>query len=400
MSPKLHLSWISLVVFWFLLQPCHAGDLHLYELVRGEDVGDRDQVRALGLELKKAYKNGTVSIQEIEISKHPQNPFQGEFKKQIEAEVQKSKGDSFLALTVGNSGVSWVKSLSSIEGLKTCHLSHQITQDYLELLGRATVCILPKQSVTPKLLQSFKHSTTRLIQTQGVLHSLTLERSIEEFQKNRNSIPIPASSHLIGVILGGDAPDSKGQIHHFSKTDVESLADYTVKRAMKNSAAVLVLNGPRTGKYNPGTDQVNTSVHRDGVTDPITRSFVEKLQKKLPKTRVTLFDFQFGKPSLYKAVVGAIHETAGELYVPGESISMVTECEETLPGHVFVYENHAMSSTHFNFVKMEYQNGRINLISKEMKEYPLQGGLSPGSKSLPVPLGRQVAEELLKTLFY
>jgi hypothetical protein len=80
--------------------------------------------------------------------------------------------------------------------------------------------------------------------------------------------------------------------------------------------------------------------------------------------KIKLLDFQFGSPSMYKAVIGVTKINDGsEFWVPGESTSMISELID-LFGRITVYDHKAMLDTHRNHVSTEFNHGRINLLDR------------------------------------
>jgi len=81
---------------------------------------------------------------------------------------------------------------------------------------------------------------------------------------------------------------------------------------------------------------------------------------------VQLFDFQFGQPSFFHAVLGAIKATNGVIVVNGESTSMVAECTSVLaPTQIVLVRNGAMNHIHRKHVDQEFAVGRAALLKAD-----------------------------------
>jgi hypothetical protein len=103
-------------------------------------------------------------------------------------------------------------------------------------------------------------------------------------------------------------------------------------------------------------------VHRDGKIDFVTQTFMKELGTGLSQKQVQLFNFQFGQASPYKAVLSILHKTKGDLILPGESVSMISESVDELAGQVIVYDTPSMNPAHQAYVQSEFQSGSIHRL--------------------------------------
>ena len=166
----------------------------------------------------------------------------------------------------------------------------------------------------------------------------------------------------------------------------------------EKKAHLLILNGPRTGKHNQMTGEPVATSHRDGRVDAVTTAFIEGLQKQglNPGQDFTLFDFQFGKPSAYPGVLGALHATKSPIFVAGESTSMVSETADCLPGLVTAYINGAMNENHRKHCASEQEAGRINILENNDGNWKLLQEATVSNSKDSRPASRIIAESVKK----
>jgi mitochondrial fission protein ELM1 len=123
--------------------------------------------------------------------------------------------------------------------------------------------------------------------------------------------------------------------------------------------------------------------HGNGELDSVTAHFKEILETNLGKKRVKVFDFQFDQKTPYNSfdlVLGAVIATKGEIFVPGDSTSMISEAIDTMaPQRVIVYENSAMNEVHHSHIASEFKAGRAAILKEDQT---VTGPLST-SESVP-----------------
>ena len=274
-------------------------------------------------------------------------------------------GQKVVAITSGEYGAQVIAQLPEHENLITCHSSHQYAPSHPMLFGKAKIVALPTHAVDNVLRASYAHSptalvqtTTRLVQTIGVAHNLTRE----ELAYEATQLGLPADKDYMAVILGGDAEAPDRTMRYYTVEAAQALGAHLAAEARTHLCHLLILNGPRTGKHNPQTGAINEDAHK-GSVDPVTQAFVDTLRSKgLQEGSFTLFDFQFGVPSAYKAVLGTIaRQEDSMIFVPGESTSMISECIDTLPGKVTIFTHEAMSEVHHAHVESEYEAARARI---------------------------------------
>jgi hypothetical protein len=174
------------------------------------------------------------------------------------------------------------------------------------------------------------------------------------------------------------------------------LAAYIAPLVKQQNAHLLILNGPRTGKHDQKTGKVIETSHRNGHTDHITTTFIEglKVHGLVPGQDFTLLDFQFGKPSVYPVVLGALYVTRSPIFVAGESTSMVSEIVDCLPkGLVTAYTNNAMNENHVRHFKSEQAAGRIAVLENKDGKWQLLKALS-GDPKANRPASQIIAEAI------
>ncbi len=201
----------------------------------------------------------------------------------------------------------------------------------------------------PALELTFKE---RLVAMQAVPNTLKADELSGEKAKWNSTYPeeqIPdAPEGYIGVFLGGDAPEPNNRYHYWSEENAHQLGQKFGQMALQSGKFLLITNGPRTGKFypnsqdletiNPSTGKLNDPVVRQSENiawlsyhsltaehkmspdknriphalgaplDPVSAAFIQGvIDSGLNQARYRFIDFQFGK-SAYKAIISALVE--------------------------------------------------------------------------------------------
>ena len=313
----------------------------------------------------------------------------------IKEDIEKNLShEKVIVVGAGEGGIDGITDLSPNQNLIVCLSSHMFLERYNNpaLLKKVSFIALPMHASekAKKLLGK------KLIETIGVAHNRLSKEAIKAY-KDWGAKEVPPSSKYFGVILGGDAPVPESKdIKLFTEEDASHLADYVANNAQ--GAYILVLNGPRTGKYDKNRKEI-ASVHRQGQVDPITNLFKEQLAER-GVTQVKVFDFQHNTPenkpwvppyNCFDLVAGALKATNGVLFVPGESTTSISESIDVLsPGQVIVYNNSAMNDVHKAHVTSEFEAGRIAVLENYKTIIPRLSSSHPTS-----PATMAIAQKLL-----
>lgn len=371
--------------------PVHA--LKLYLLSDHDRVGDHNQVLGISSAMKKLSPQ--INIEDLNTK--------GETPAKINEAIDKDLShEKVIVVGAGEGGVSGLADITKRPNLITCLTSHMFLDQYKnkDLLEKVDFIALPSHIS----LEEKAALGSKLIETVGVAHNRRPHRETYETWNKE----LPPADLYVGVYLGGDAPTKTKEMKLFGEQDAAQLATYTmaVVQRFKDKGlrtSVLVLNGPRTGKYNDQGQEILT-VHREGKADPVTEFFAKKLAEKGIQYKV--FDFQHKTPenqkwvSSYDAfdlVIGAVKKTKGEMIVPAESTSVISETIDVMnadggqPGNVIVYYNSAMNDVHKAHVDSELKAGRILLLDnyRDVK--------TPGeSQETKTSAAEGIAKKLLK----
>jgi hypothetical protein len=320
--------------------------------------GDENQARGV----IKAYSNVVrdVEVKEFYIGQE----------KELIAAVNKPREENAnkpIVIAVGEKTVASFAQLVPLKGATTIHLCHMVTTDHPALLDKVDYLALPTHSMGD-FANEIAKTTTQLIKTTGVAHNRQIE-DIEKVYKEQDN-QIPSRPAYLGIILAGDAANPDKTISLFTKANATELARYVA--SVLQDKHLLIINGPRTGKYDSVTLEEIKTAHRTGQPDVITQAFVDALKERgVQQDQFTLFDFQFGKSTGKEMdlVLGAIRATNSTILVPGESTSSISESVDVLPsGAVVVYPNTAMNDVHRAHVKSEFDAGRIRLLSIDFQQ--------------------------------
>jgi len=379
----MHRLLITLGIVSLFVSNAQAVDLFL--LSNFDNAGEHNQVLGIAKQLKASSEN---DLPTEDINTKTTTPSQ--IKDSVENALTHGK-----VIVVGSSegGIDGIKDLSSNPNLIICLTSHMFLEQYEDpkLLEKVNYIALPTHDPKAKILGS------KLIEVTGVSHNRHSDVTDEVYQKWQAEVP--ACKSYFGVILGGDAPTPQKDIKQFSMEDAKQLADYVITAHQDD--CVLVLNGPRTGKYKAPMEEDKT-VHRNGLSDPITKFFADKLKEAGINAKT--FDFQHNTPenkafvlpyNAFDLVVGALRANDGDLLVPGESTSVISEAIDTMaPGKVLVYENGAMNEVHNAHVQSELNAGRISVLTGYKNlEFPKTDSSSPTPGAAQV-----IAQKLWETI--
>ena len=280
--------------------------------------------------------------------------------------ISRDKAEKNILIAIGETTISSFSKLLPLRDIMTVHSCHMVTNDHNQLINKINFIVLPLH-IADNFEEKIEGKSTKLIKTIGVSHNRQIS-TIEDIY-NRHKLKIPYRDYYLGVILGGDAPTPSHKILLFIQDNARKLARSIV--SVLGRKHLLIINGPRTGKYNPdhplnhAYEEIK-SAHRDEKMDFVTSSFIEKLKKNgLSEDSFTLFDFKFNSVSNQdmNLLLGAIRATRSSILVPGESTTAISECIDVLePKSVIVYKNDAMNKSHIDHVESELKAGRIKVL--------------------------------------
>lgn len=237
--------------------------------------------------------------------------------------------------------------------IKTIYLSHTLTSNVEKLINVVNQIVLPQHTLNDSFLEKIKNSSTNLEAHLGVYHDLDAKTALSEYQKYKSELPNLPTKSLV-VILAGDVFEDD-DVAFFTKESAIRLARTIRELVLKSKGNILILSAPRTGKFDPKTKKA--LIKKDDEIDPVTQAFVDELNRGLPLD-FALFPFQKDKPSLYKAIIGLLLKKGGDIWVPGESTSMISETLDVIPHSVTIYAHEAMKPHHHDHIKAEIKSGR------------------------------------------
>ena len=244
--------------------------------------GDENQVRGVVHAYSENVKD--VNVKEFNIGQEDQLI-------SFVDDVIKRDDKTPIILSVGEKTVSTFANILPVKGGTAIHLCHMVTANHPQLVGKVNYIALPLHSVG-NFEATLSNSQTKLIKTVGVSHNRQINDIDRTYAENKDKLP-PNESY-VGVILGGDAPTPENKIQLFTEENARELARY-VSSNLKGRH-LLIINGPRTGKYDPKSLVERKEAHRNGELDFITQAFLDELKNSnvTPK-QYSLFDFQFGQ---------------------------------------------------------------------------------------------------------
>lgn len=393
---------IALTVLFGICAPSYALtiDLILIEQ-KNKYIGDYNQLMGVEKAIIDAFKKKDISVVTHE---YPADNYMEQLEKDFpEGTTSPNKK---IALSVNDYGIEALRDLKKrYEGnIITVHLNHQQMDSHKNLFKSnenktgADFIVLPTHVVDDKLRDLLKKSTTKLIETVGVCHNVQPDDLATDFKRIQKDIPgsdNKETKYLV-VVLGGDTQNPDGTTwRYYPEAEAKKLAVYAAKIAREKGYILLITNGPRTGKFDPTTG-VERKSHKDGILDPVSSVFLKSLSDAgLDKRTYKIFDFQFGKPSAWKGLLGSLTCHPGSvLLLGGESTSMVSEALSNVPKEidVTIFANSSMSDIHHQYMKSEYEAGHVSTLSKDMQFKPRKENVNQG-KALSA--AQVVADELV-----
>ena len=252
----------------------------------------------------------------------------------------------------------------------------------MDTLAPGTVVVLPEHALDEHAQEVVRKNKLHLILIEGVLHG-------RRFATLSQEPPLPLSalakeSFQYIVMLGGDTEQLDGTWALYTP----QMANDLLQR-LPSKAPILILNGPRTGKYQSVQPLVeNKEAHRTQ-TDPLT-GFVQEQARGRPWS---VIDFKFGPegqpPLSYwgSALKYCLEHPETILVLPGESTSMISEAL-SLGLHPAIFVHSAMTAPSRRYVAHLVKRGQATLFPA----IPTQRHQDP------VPLQEPIVVEKLKTV--
>jgi hypothetical protein len=256
--------------------------------------------------------------------------------------------------------------------------AHQLSNNITELVDYVDSVALPSHVLTKDNHNFFLEGKIKLIETVGVPHDLRKETLEKEYYLWKDTVP--TSSKYEVVVLGGDAPDQNGKMHYFSKEEARDFGEYIATHRNKE-AVLLVVNGPRTGKHDPSTGKILDShftfdkYNREVINyklDEVSCAFKGALTNNnlIEDKDFKFFDFKFYPDRVINAYYGllgfAIFQTVKKFFIPGDSISTISEVIDFFSNHssIIIYTHRGMSESHKDFLNSISQSKNITIISE------------------------------------
>lgn len=307
-------------------------------------VGDNNQLKGIKFAIQNRIKEKIEWIEmdesQFDINSHEEGAFvfvSGSHGLLMADKIKNSKPDTKIIW----SGHQYFSELDSVENLPD-------------------IVALPETAVVEKEYAAIEKKT-KLILTTGVSHCVNAESVAEDHARFKaEMLPDHAQfPNQIGIVLAGDAPTADGEMLYFSKENAEALAVnissfIKLNNLDKADTALMITNGPRTGKHDPETGHPHhPEPHRCYQLDESTKAFVDVLKAQMEKANIFVYDFQFGDlkngPSAYKPMIKQVADSqTGIWFVPSESTSMVTESSFFLESNkpVIIYHPDSANAVH------------------------------------------------------
>jgi len=358
-------------------------------------VGDCNQTSGIGNALIRACEKKNLRYSIKKWYSHNSNI------SEIEGAFTHKQNTKKIIISSGSFGLNAFSQESpDTDNIYTIWTGHQVFDGLKNIIGKIDILALPKHAITEsfrKIIKNSKNMRTKLVETNGVAHNL---QKHDLFKANNNWIGerfLQAPSY-IGVFLGGDAPTPDGTIRYFTQEEARLLGQLVAQKAKKSGSCVLITNGPRTGKHDKTSGAVNNFHKKNSQIDPVSMAFIQSMQEN--NATYQFFDFKFGVPSAYKAILATLMTTPNsQAFVTGESASMVSELCDFMPtGQTYVVSVNSMNRTHKAFVRSMHEAKRINWVhpNAQIIEHPGKLEKSTENISAAETIARYVIAQILK----
>jgi len=340
----------------------------VYLLSNHTNVGDHNQALGILTAFEKLSQQ-RIPFEDIDTK----TATSSEIKDKVEKDLLHEK---VIIVGAGEGGVNGIAEVSKEPNLTICLTCHRFLDQFKDknLLEKVDFIALPKH-VAPDLKADLG---SKLIETIGVAHNRRPDmETYDEWKKD-----LPPADIYFGVVLGGDVLTPTKKIEFFTEEEASNLANYVTSKINELATrglkgCVLVLNGPRTGKFDANKKEIMTA-HREGKSDHVTEFFAKKFADNDIEYKV--FDFQYNSPenkkwiapyNAFDLVLGAVRTTKGKMIVPGGSALAISEIVDTQPydsidtmppGKALVYDNNAMDEIDKAYVQSELDAGRISVL--------------------------------------
>lgn len=309
-------------------------------VIDGKHIGDDNNAKGTAAALKRKYPDATTmewnSVENVDV---------------LKGLAAAAEGPIYI-IGAGEQSLEPLAAMHGVAGVVTSWSGHmQFDSLTDEIIRQIDSIHLPSYEV-PHTMR-LKHREKLCLTPHGVPHNVAQGTFTRAYEEKKQSLP--EAERYLAVVLGGDAPAAGGAPQYYSEEEAKLLGKEVAVQASEKRAVVIATNGPRTGKIDPETGKERPNNHQVGAPlDPVSAAFQEGLkQARLAEDQYCFYDFKFGSPSAYNAIMGAVAATPGStVYLPGESTSMLTEGVENLkPGTIMAYDTGAMNEAHRKQVK-------------------------------------------------
>jgi hypothetical protein len=246
--------------------------------------------------------------------------------------------------------------------------SHMIFDDHLKLLDKLDLVALPKHAVDKRFLEMAKAHNVKVAQTIGVAHNVhytNIRKMYDIYEENFTWLN--GKDKVAMFIIGGDAHMPNGGLQLYSEEEAVRQANLVGKFCKDHDYSLMIFNGYRTGLYDPKT--ILPITYKDNKLDNVTRAFVRQLSRYLNFGDYKLYKYSSSSPFLFNAGYWVVKNTTkGICFVPGESVSTISEAIDNLPGKIVILKNSAMNQTHDAYVKEQKRAGRAIVFERDITE--------------------------------
>lgn len=331
----------TLILFLLLLTCCESKketDLFIISNISGNKfLGDRAQSTSIERKLKQGLEgNGILSkTEEFDI-----NDLEGLYDK-----LSKSSKSNII-ISSGDYGIISLKYIKekfkARDNIITIWSGHHAFENLYPNIGYLDFIVIPEYNVSDDLKTLANNKNVKLITTPSIVSTIDsndIHKAYEDFRFKRS---IPTNNNYLVVFLGGDAPNTNGEINELTKQDITIFASYIKKISDTYKLKIVLTNNPRTKEWQ--TNLLLKELKNHGINDYV------------------FFDFH-SSIRAYKPLLYILKNNSKNVAIStGESTSMVDEILQVQNKPIYIFKANNMADSHIRHMNYKAVNNKAILL--------------------------------------
>lgn len=327
----------TLILFLLVLTCCQPKkNTNLFiisNITENKFLGDRAQSTSIEKKLKQGLQDHGISSKTKEFDIKNLGVLSSQLSESTKSNIIISSGD------YGIKSLKIIKQrFSNKEDVITIWSGHHVFKNLWSDLDYLDVVIIPEYNASDELKTLAKDKNVKLITTPSIVSTINDDDIHEAYKKFNSKKLIPIDRNYLVVFLGGDAPDTNGDIKKLTKKDLSKLASYIKKISTTYKLKLVLTNNPRTKEWQ--TQFLLKELQNHGIHDYI------------------FFDFNSGVRA-YKPLLYILKNNTKNIAIStGESTSMVDEILQTQNKPIYIFRANNMSESHLRHMYYKVNNNK------------------------------------------